>query len=221
MSKTIFNSGRTAILIDIAFFLHRYKVCYRGSDIQNAPKVAADLYTMAMKHVENEELYRILVYDCPPFEEKAQNPISKKTINYKTTDIAVFRRQLHEELIKKRKVALRRGTLKITGNWHIRPQKLKELIKNPTLFGSLTENDVYYEIVQKGVDMRMGLDIASLSYKRLVSKIILITGDSDFVPAAKLARREGIDVILDPMWQVVTPMLNEHVDGVRSTCNKP
>jgi len=29
-----------------------------------------------------------------------------------------------------------------------------------------------------------------------VSKIILIAGDSDFVPASKLARREGIEFIL-------------------------
>ncbi len=47
--------------------------------------------------------------------------------------------------------------------------------------------------------MRIGLDIASLAYKKQIDQIILIAGDSDFVPAAKLARREGIDFILDPM----------------------
>jgi uncharacterized LabA/DUF88 family protein len=44
----------------------------------------------------------------------------------------------------------------------------------------------------------------------------LISGDSDFVPAAKLARREGIDFILDPMGQVIRDDLSEHVDGIRS-----
>lgn len=48
--------------------------------------------------------------------------------------------------------------------------------------------------------MRVGLDIASVSYKRQVDQIVLVAGDSDFVPAAKLARREGVDFILDPMW---------------------
>jgi uncharacterized LabA/DUF88 family protein len=47
--------------------------------------------------------------------------------------------------------------------------------------------------------MKIGLDIASMSYKKQVNKIILISGESDFVPAAKLARREGIEFILDSM----------------------
>ena len=64
--------------------------------------------------------------------------------------------------------------------------------------------------------MRIGLDIASLAYKHLVDQIILIAGDSDFVPAAKLARREGIDFILDHMGQGVTPDLSEHIDDLRT-----
>ncbi len=73
---------------------------------------------------------------------------------------------------------------------------------------------------QKGVDMRIGTDIASLTYKKQVSQIILIAGDSDFVPAAKLARREGIDFILDPMWANIKPDLFEHIDGLKSQWKK-
>ena len=47
--------------------------------------------------------------------------------------------------------------------------------------------------------MRVGLDIASIATKRLATQIVLVAGDSDFVPAAKFARREGVDFILDPM----------------------
>lgn len=64
--------------------------------------------------------------------------------------------------------------------------------------------------------MKIGIDIASLAYKRLVDQIILISGDSDFVPAAKLARREGIDVILDPMRANIRDDLYEHIDGMRT-----
>ena len=53
------------------------------------------------------------------------------------------------------------------------------------------------------------------------TSIVLIAGDSDFVPAAKLARREGIDFILDPMWNPIHPSLNEHIDGLRSTSPNP
>ena len=74
--------------------------------------------------------------------------------------------------------------------------------------------------MQKGVDMRIGLDIASLAFKKQVDQIVFVAGDSDFVPAAKLARREGIDFLLDPMWSTIHAELHEHVDGVRSTCPK-
>jgi uncharacterized LabA/DUF88 family protein len=46
--------------------------------------------------------------------------------------------------------------------------------------------------------------------------IILVAGDADFVPAAKLARREGVHFILDPLWQNVSGDLLEHIDGLRS-----
>ncbi len=67
----------------------------------------------------------------------------------------------------------------------------------------------------------MGIDIASIVYKRLADRIVLITGDADFVPAAKLARREGLDVILDPLWATISPSLNEHIDGLKTTWRNP
>ena len=69
--------------------------------------------------------------------------------------------------------------------------------------------------------MRIGLDIASLTYQGRINQVVLISGDSDFVPAAKLARRGGIDFVLDPMWATIRPDLFEHIDGLRSVCPKP
>lgn len=60
----------------------------------------------------------------------------------------------------------------------------------------MIESDVTLDQRQKGVDMRIGLDIASVTCKKQADQIILISGDSDFVPAAKLARREGKVLIL-------------------------
>ena len=51
--------------------------------------------------------------------------------------------------------------------------------------------------------------------------IILVAGDADFVPAAKLARREGVIFILDPLWQNVSNDLHEHIDGLRSGVYDP
>ena len=67
----------------------------------------------------------------------------------------------------------------------------------------MKEKDFSLSLQQKGVDMKIGLDIASLSFKHQVDKIILIAGDSDFVPAAKLARTEGIDFVLDSLGQIL------------------
>ena len=64
--------------------------------------------------------------------------------------------------------------------------------------------------------MRIGIDISSMAFKKQVTQIILIAGDSDFVPAAKQARREGIDFILDPMRNHIPDDLFEHIDGVRT-----
>jgi uncharacterized LabA/DUF88 family protein len=69
--------------------------------------------------------------------------------------------------------------------------------------------------------MKLGVDVTSLALKRLVNRIVLIAGDADFVPAAKFARREGIDFVLDPMWNPVPPSLFEQIDGLTSKCPRP
>lgn len=74
---------------------------------------------------------------------------------------------------------------------------------------------------KKGVDMRIGLDIAALALKKQADTLVLVAGDSDFIPAAKLARREGIDFILDPLWQQINADLFEHIDGLYSGFSKP
>lgn len=85
----------------------------------------------------------------------------------------------------------------------------------------LEPSDMRLGLRQKGVDMRIGVDIASITLKQQADTIILVTGDSDFVPAAKVARREGVEFLLDPLWQSVNDDLHEHVDGIVSGIRKP
>lgn len=127
-----------------------------------------------------------------------------------------------EELATKRKVALRLGELlESSAGYILKQDALKRLCRKIISIDDLTEDDFQLEIQQKGVDMRIGLDIASLAQKQLVDQVVLIAGDSDFVPAAKHARREGIDFILDPMWHTIKSSLNIHVDGIRSKTYRP
>jgi uncharacterized LabA/DUF88 family protein len=170
---------------------------------------------------KRRDLYRIFFYDCPPLEKKLQNPITKKGVDFAKSKEAVFRLQLHNYLRDKRKVALRLGHLATDTPWTIKSNIIQDLLKGKLNFEDLTENDVVPNARQKGVDMRIGIDISSLALKKQVDQIVLIAGDADFVPAAKLARREGVDFVLDPMWQAIPAGLNEHIDGLRSTCARP
>ena len=101
------------------------------------------------------------------------------------------------------------------------PAQVAELKKLRAFWKSLTPASISLGLKQKGVDMRIGVDIASISLKKQASTILLVAGDSDFVPAAKLARREGMEFVLDPMWQKVNADLHEHIDGLQSGLKRP
>ncbi|WP_438729602.1 NYN domain-containing protein [Parasphingorhabdus sp. DH2-15] len=106
------------------------------------------------------------------------------------------------------------------GSITIPRDEYEALLPNLDYWQQLEDWMVKMDLRQKGVDMRIGLDIASLTLKKLVKTIVLVAGDSDFVPAAKLARREGIQFILDPLWQSVSDDLFEHIDGLHSGLSK-
>ncbi len=213
-----FPPVKIAVMIDGGFFVKRFRVLYDKDKQMSGTEVAEHLYTMAMRHVgERNTLYRIFYYDCYPLDKKAHNPITKKAIDFKRTPEYEFKMDLLNALKQKRKVALRMGTLKDNHVWQLRPRVVKDLLEGKIKsIKELKEDDVYLDIKQKGIDMKIGVDIASIALKSFVDTIVLFSGDSDFVPAAKLARREGIDFILDPMEANVEPQLFEHIDGINN-----
>uniref|UniRef100_A0A7V4XUQ0 NYN domain-containing protein n=1 Tax=Acidobacterium capsulatum TaxID=33075 RepID=A0A7V4XUQ0_9BACT len=225
----------TAILIDGGYFLKRFPSCYPGRDRRDPALVARTAFEISLSHLKEvfgrrdsgtetiltRELHRIFFYDCPPLQKRAHYPVSRRPVDFSKTAEATFRLGLHQELRKTRKMALRLGHLADHGEWQLRPGILKSILGGSRQFSDLKDDDFTYEAKQKGVDMRIGIDIAALAYKKQVDQIVLLAGDADFVPAAKLARREGIDFILDPMWRDIHESLSEHVDGVRSTCPRP
>jgi uncharacterized LabA/DUF88 family protein len=117
---------------------------------------------------------------------------------------------LQDTLGLKPDVAMRRGELSLSG-WKLRRETLDELrLKSRTL----TAHDLAPDLKQKGVDLRIGLDVAWLSVKRIVDVVVLVTADSDFVPAMKFSRREGLKVYLDTMGHGVWRDLRVHSDYV-------
>jgi uncharacterized LabA/DUF88 family protein len=214
--------ARIAVFVDLGFFLWRYRH-FKVGQRPAAEEVSDAVWRTARAHLrsDTDELYRILVYDCRPLNKGAHNPVTRKFVDFGRSDLHEFRASLHQALVCKRKVALRLGELADTGRWIIREQPTKALLGGKMTLDQLAANDVEYEVRQKGVDVKMSLDIASIAYKRLADRVVLITGDADFVPAAKLARREGLDVVLDPLWAPISPSLNEHIDGLNTTWEKP
>lgn len=232
---------KTAILVDGSFFLKRFRALTPNHSQLTPEEIAKQFYTICLKHLnephrhkdkQNKQLtqrrefslYRIFYYDSYPLDKKIHHPITNKLIDFSKTDIALFNYAFLEELKKKRKVALRMGTLNTSKEWVIRPRYTKKLLKKEIAVDDLGQDDLQLSLRQKGVDIKIGMDIASLAYKKQVDKIILVSGDSDFVPASKLARREGIDFVLDPMRNPISPDLHEHIGGLRTTIqdlNKP
>jgi uncharacterized LabA/DUF88 family protein len=224
----------TALVIDGAYFLRRFRWSFPERDPADPVQVAAAvqwlgfwhlhhrmrprLMDQAMVHArfdpaEGRDLYRIFFYDCPPLTKKMHQPISKRSIDLGKTPEAQLRFRMHEELQKVRKVALRLGRLHDSSEWRLRTATAKRLAEGD--LSPLVDEDFEIDTKQKGVDMKLGLDVAAMAFKRQVDQIVLIAGDGDFVPATKLARREGIDVVLDPMGGTPARDLLQHVDGVR------
>lgn len=231
----------TAVVIDGSYFLRRFSYSFPLLNPGDARQISMGVCAIAAWHVavrlhaspawvghraedyrpeETPELYRVFFYDCPPLTKRLHHPISKKSLNLGQTDSARLRLAIHEELHGTRKVALRLGRLNENfATWRPKPEAVKRWLSSDRDFAPADE-DFEIDVVQKGVDMRLGLDVASMAFKQQVDQIVMVAGDADFVPAAKLARREGIDVVLDPMGGVAAPDLLQHVDGVR-TCVMP
>ena len=209
---------RIAVLVDGGFYRKRANSLFG----KKSPKDrATELYEYCNRHLSEKKydtyLYRVFYYDCPPSDKNIYHPLLQRNINMKKSELYEWMNTFLSVLKSKRKFALRLGRLSDNDvGYTLKPDAIKNLFSGKIELSNITESDFNLNIKQKTMDMKLGTDIASISLKKQVDRIILIAGDSDFVPAAKLARREGIDFILDPMGQNINPDLNEHIDGIRS-----
>jgi len=219
-NKEMTRMTSTAILVDGGFYRKR-ALHYFGK--VSPEERAKELVRYCAYHLRDKDndvprhLYRIFYYDCPPVKRTVYNPILKMNVDLGNNPTFNWTFRFFETLASQRKVAIRRGRLSNATGYRLKTDSFKKLCAGTRDLSQLTtEEDLTLEFGQKGVDMRLGLDIAHLAYKRLVDQIILISGDSDFVPAAKQARRGGIDFILDPMHSTIKDDLFEHIDGIRT-----
>ncbi|WP_434699281.1 NYN domain-containing protein [Pseudomonas sp. D1-1] len=222
---------RTAVLVDGGFFFERVRFFarkyFRRDLVLTAEHLSSIVHQMVKNHIEDRralprELYRVYYYDCPPNDKQVRYPITPDghrtpgNMNFKEHPPYKVRGELHNRLKKSRKTALRLGELSKSGRWRLNDHSLDDLLRGEKTWDQLTNADFHYDVDQKAVDIKLGMDITTLALNKLADVIVLVAGDSDFVPAAKLARTNGIDFVLDPMWAATAASLSEHVDGLRS-----
>ena len=150
----------------------------------------------------SEVALRYLYYDCPPYCGEARLPVSGETISFSGDDGWL------KKLSSKELFAVRLGVLKFRG---FTPKKI------PIAHSTLRDDDFLPNFEQKGVDMRIGLDIAKFCETRAVERIALVTNDTDCIPAMKYARIAGMQIILVRLPNSrPAPELLRHADFDRS-----
>lgn len=149
-----------------------------------------------------EDVIRILYYDCAPFQGQKQKPVSGQLQNFAKSDGWL------RDLAERDFFAVRLGILKWRG-WVPRNVLAQG--------GAISDQDFKATFEQKGVDLRIGLDIATYALDGLVDRIILVTGDTDLIPAMKLARRRGVQIVgVDFPGTRANAELRAHIDISRS-----
>lgn len=195
-----------AILIDGGFAKRKLGTAKTPADAKSFSVMIEKI----MKHEAlcTHRLHRVYYYDATPLTSSEKNPLSGEAMDFGATAVVASARRLFDELAKLPFVALRLGELSFNG-WHVRPKALRSEAGGAR---EITGKDLAPQIQQKGVDMRIGMDIAALTLKKQAQIIVLVSGDSDFVPAMKFARREGCQLFLCALGHHIKPSMLEHSD---------
>jgi uncharacterized LabA/DUF88 family protein len=202
---------KTAVLIDAGFlrtFLPTTLGFQKLADAIEA--VAAGCISAAA----GEEMHRILYYDARPYDgsgaakphpiDGTKPPVSTSKQNFFNSALTI--------LMSKPYFAVRLGEVSFDG-WALSERATRELLQQRR---PLASADFVPLLRQKGVDLRIGLDVAMMAKDRLVDRVVIVSGDSDIVPAMKIARREGVQVVLVSLNHAIKANLRQHADLYRT-----
>lgn len=112
----------------------------------------------ALWAAQGYDLFRVYYYDCPPYQ--SSHPTEEERERFRSAQ------KFFAALQRLDRFVVRLGRLAYRG----------------------TDDDGNPVFVQKRVDLQLGLDIATLVTERRVELIVLVSGDSDLIPAVELAR---------------------------------
>lgn len=136
---------------------------YLDSTLRDEFKGAKISYTkLARKIAGSVEILRAYYYNCLPYQRK--NPIAQESARFSQAQ------KFHNALRALPRFEVREGMLVYRGN-------------------DDKGQPVY---IQKGIDIQIGVDLVLLSAKQQISHAAVIAGDSDLIPAIKVAKNEGV-----------------------------
>jgi uncharacterized LabA/DUF88 family protein len=166
--KEAIEMASLAILVDGGYV---HKLAKRDFSRRIHLEHLANLFLETRKTIESKVLRSFgsvvaFYYDCPPY---MSNPPTEDEIQRLNKKERFFDRLRHELGVE-----VKEGYLRLVG------------------YG--TTGEPIFE--QKGVDMRLGLDLAQMSWSGQISHAAIVAGDGDFYPAVEAAKTNGTAVWL-------------------------
>ena len=130
-------------------------------------RARVDYSLLSQEMAGNTDILRTYYYDCLPYQSDPPTLAEKRRFSKTEGFFATLRRLPRYEV--------RLGKLEYRG-------------RNPQTGRP--------SFAQKRVDALMGIDLALLSAQRSIADAVILTGDSDFLPAVEVAKSQGVLVRL-------------------------
>lgn len=203
--------AKVNILIDGGFFVQKFKE--REGHFPTADEIEKEIAVIMAETQKKtgtyckDILFRVYYYDCSPYGGKVKKPGATAETDFSQSKGYAAKERVLKALTQKERFAVRLGELSFDG-WN-------EVKKTDPATGAET-TDYTPKLRQKGVDMKVGLDMALMALKHIVDKVVLVAGDSDFIAPMKFVRKEGLQVYLYSMGHKVKAKLIEHCDFLLS-----
>ena len=167
----------------------KLKIRVDYNEVENVVKFAR-----AFVDSKEEEIYRIFVYLSAPLREVRAKG---KVLDLSQKPAYLRHVKFIDQLGQQEYVAIRKGRLQFRG----------------------IKQDGNLDLVQKQVDLLMGMDISDMSHRKLVDRILVLAYDSDIIPALNIARKNGVQIVLGfcPELHKPSRLILYHVDLIRET----
>ncbi|WP_146140373.1 NYN domain-containing protein [Alsobacter soli] len=128
----------------------------------------------------SETLIRVQYYDCVPFNGVVRLPVTGAEREFAGSD------RWLSDLAERDFMMTRLGTLKFRG---FKPRSLP-------ITPGLGDDDFRPDFEQRGLDLRIGLDVADIVSRGAAERMVWITGDPGLAPAFEHARHRGVQIIV-------------------------